>query len=376
MTNPENCSLCQMGAVIDPELTYTASGKIHGVSRFTVRRHVEHSETQEKFFNIPEEFITSRRKSVRTEDGWEIVNFKNTALPFVELRETLEEDLREAFTQPWPVRPSEGRLRVPAKVIAPADFQIGKVDVNGGTADTIQRVRTSVQRIIADMEEFHYDEIIMPELGDIIENFQNVSSQRETNDAYLTKQIRIARRLMAEIIRALAPYCDKLTYIAVPSNHCTVRVGPKSPASVPDDDYGIEISHQLEEIFEGREGYEHLQFVRPADIHLEEVVYYSEAADTTFLFAHGHQANNAFKFGEYVSKLAAYAHGPHHAVQIAMFGHFHNWIRYEWSGREIHVAPSSDNGSSWYSGKNGQWSRTGILVMDVVDGRSYSANIY
>ena len=379
MTKPENCRFCIDGIVIDTQLSNAMNGKIYGVSRDTVRRHKKHLDGAVKDpFGIPQEQITSRRKSVRLPDGsWEIVNFKPNTIVKENLKKYVEEDLASIFTQPVPEVKSNPTIgNIPLKVVNLADFQIGKVDVGGGTQETLARIRESVGRIISDIEGLFYDEIILADVGDIIENFYNTSSQDQTNDLYLTPQIRTARRIMAEIISLFAPLCRKLTYVSVPSNHCTVRKAPKAPASTPMDDFGIDISMALEEQFAGRKGYEHVSFVRPANDFSEEVVYFSRAGNTTFLFAHGHQRNSAFKLGEYVSDLSAYANSMHHNVQIAIFGHFHNRIQYEWHGREIHVCPASDNGSSWFSGRNGQWARSGILVFDVVDGRSYSPNIY
>lgn len=378
MTKPENCFFCTQNIVIDGQLSNTLNGKIYGVSRDTVRRHKPHMGVIKDPFGIPQEQVTSRRKSVRLPDGsWEIINFRPNTLVKENLKKHIEEDLASIFAQPIPeVEYSSGIGNVPLKVINLADFQIGKVDINGGTEDTLARIRESVARILADMEGLFYEEIILADVGDIIENFYNTSSQDQTNDRYLTQQTRIARRIRAEIIRQFAPLCRKLTDITVPSNHCTVRKAPKSPASTPMDDFGIDISMALEEQFEGRVGYEHLSFVRPATEFSEEVVYFSEAGNTTFLFAHGHQRNAANKLGEYVSDLAAYAHSDHFKVQVAVFGHYHNRMQYEHHGREIHVCPSSDNGSSWFSGRNGQWARSGVLVFDAVNGRTFSPNIY
>lgn len=249
-------------------------------------------------------------------------------------------------------------------------------DINGGTAEMVTRVRASVESIRKELEQGRVAELIIGELGDIIENFYNTSSQRETNDLNLMEQQRVARRLMAEIIATLTPYADKVVYVSVPSNHCAVRIGPKSPASTPDNDFGIEINHQLEEIFAGRQGYEHLSFVRPSDKHYEHVVYRSDVSNTTFFFAHGHKKNKPQMLGQLVSDLAAARIDGVENVDMAFFGHFHSMHLYQWHGRWVFVCPSSDGGSSWYTNQTGHHSTAGILAVDAQDGMWYNPNIH
>ena len=127
-------------------------------------------------------------------------------------------------------------------VVALADFQTGKTDVHGGTVNLYKRVRSVYAQM--EVELPHYKTIIAADLGDIIENFMDVGSQRQSNDLNLTDQLEAAISLIWEGLRVLHSKCDNLIYVAVPSNHCEVRtgVGNKNRASsVLSDDYGIHV---------------------------------------------------------------------------------------------------------------------------------------
>lgn len=371
------CKLCLMEARFSPSESNVSVGRTFGVSKDAVRRHKMHMNA-DPFFNVPDHLVTQRGITRRLEDGsYEKITWKpQQATLGATLKETLEQDLEALFAKPVTLPAPDVPVSQFTTLMFPTDLQTGKVDINGGTEEMIARVRASVESIRSLLGENRAEELIIGDLGDIIENFYNTSSQRETNDAHLLEQQRIARRLMTEIIVTLAPYANKLVYVSVPSNHCTVRIGPKSPAATPDNDFGIEISHQLEEIFAGRPGYEHLVFVRPSNKHYEHAVYRSEVSNSTFFFAHGHKKNKPQMLGQLVSDLAAGRIDGVEDVDIAFFGHFHSMHLYQWHGRWIFVCPSSDGGSSWYTNQTGQESTAGILMVDVREGMWSSPHIH
>lgn len=375
MTSPERCSLCNSGAILDPELSNVQNAKKLGVGKDTVRRHRAHVDP---YFNIPNEIITSRKTSVRLADGsWESVTYHPQALEMLEAAPRVEQVAREVFARPAPVVQRDEHVGTSTRLLQPTDLQLGKTDINGGTEETLERVRNSLAAFKADLEASPVDELIIADTGDIIENFYNTSSQAQTNDLDFSEQVDLATEVMSEIIRELAPYARKrLVYVAVPSNHCTIRVAPKSPASTPGNDVGLLVQKMIKKILADRPEYQHLEYVSPANKHLEYAVYHSDISDTTMLFAHGHHKNKAFNLGELVRDWGAAPGSEVNGVQIAFFGHFHSFHLYNSFGRWIVVGPSSDNGSSWFYNLSGQISMAGMLAMDIQSGMWYSPNIY
>lgn len=260
-------------------------------------------------------------------------------------------------------------------VLAPADWQIGKTDYEGGTKETLERIRQSLSVVVERLAERGqpYENIVLAEMGDIVENFYNTSSQRETNDLDITSQIRVARRMMLEVIREVAPWCDNLYYVAVPSNHGSVRVGFKQQAATVDNDWGLEIQAQvMDALAENPTAYGHVKAVKPAKNEESVALDIFEDGDHVGVlgFVHGHQASNPDKIGQW---WAGQSHGrrPTAMADILVTGHWHS-LRVQHSGdaRWIIVAPTSDPGSSWFTEKTGENSQSGMLSFEL-DGKNW-----
>jgi hypothetical protein len=252
-----------------------------------------------------------------------------------------------------------------AFVICPSDLQAGKGDYGLDHHDLTERVMWSWARAEAFCREYKPSEILIAELGDSIENINSTSSQRGTNTLALTEQVRLARRLLLEGIKRLAPLSPKLTYAAVPSNHGSVRIGPKSPENHVLDDYGIEIAEQLRDVVDNSPALDNVTIVVP-DLPHETLCL--DIANTGIGMAHGHLANSADGLGKW---WQGQSHGrlPLSQADIALFGHFHS-LRVQQSGdaRWLMVSPASDNGSSWYTSKTGESSTSGMLTFTVQNG--------
>lgn len=258
-------------------------------------------------------------------------------------------------------------------VICPSDMQVGKTSYNGGTDETIKRVMRSYENARRFLAQNPQREIIIAELGDPLENFYNTSSQRETNDLDLTGQVRVARRLLLEGIKVLAPYAPKLTYVTVPSNHGTVRVGFKAPAGDSHNDWGLEISHQLEDVTSASESLRHVEFVRPE--HLHESVNY-ETSGTNIGFVHGHQSRAAEKLGDWW-KGQVHGRGPTEKSDILLAGHWHSFrVQQSGASKWVMVSPAQDPGSDWFTELTGERSRTGMLSFTTHDGKWDNLTIY
>jgi len=252
-----------------------------------------------------------------------------------------------------------------AFIICPSDLQTGKGDYGLDHHDLTERVMQSWAKAEAFCREYQPSEILIAELGDSVENINSTSSQRGTNTLALTEQIRLARRLLLEGIKTLAPLSPKLTYAAVPSNHGSVRIGPKSPENHVLDDYGIEIAEQLRDVVK------HSTALSNVDVIVPELPHESlclRVAGTAIGMSHGHLANSADGLSKF---WQGQSHGrlPLSEADIALFGHFHS-LRVQQSGdaRWLMVSPASDNGSSWWTNKTGERSASGMLSFTVQDG--------
>ena len=258
-------------------------------------------------------------------------------------------------------------------VVALADFQTGKTDVHGGTVNLYKRVRSVYAQMEAELPR--YRTIIAADLGDIIENFMNVGSQRQSNDLNLTDQLEAAISLIWEGLRVLHSKCDNLIYVAVPSNHCEVRtgVGNKNRASsVLSDDYGIHVQRQIRRMAEMRpDVYGNMSFVCPSDYDAACTVKPSADDKSVLFFEHGHVGGGASqaKMRQHVKNMQAGRIAYAHLANIFVHGHYHTPEMYLVGDKTWVVGVSSiDSGSSWFTNMSGESAPSAVTSFVAKDG--------
>lgn len=244
-------------------------------------------------------------------------------------------------------------------VLGFADPQIGKVDANGGSAETVNQVLQSYANFVEVIKEEKPTEVLFADAGDGLENFYNTSSQRETNDLDLTGQVRVLRRIQAEGLRMIRPYCKVLTHASAPSNHGGVRIGPQQQASTASNDWGLEVSHQLQDVF-GEVGSDIL-FRRPNGDHALSLSH-KLASGTSIGLTHGDQSAQA-RMGAWWMGQAFGWDNPLRDVDILVYGHHHNQSIDEiYEGRWAIGLASSDRGSAWFTNKTGRSASSGMTM--------------
>lgn len=252
-------------------------------------------------------------------------------------------------------------------VLGFADPQLGKVDLNGGTDSTVERVMNSFERAAEILREEKPTELLFADLGDGLENFYNTSSQRETNDLDLTSQVRLLRRLQAEGIRMLAPLVPRFIHGSIPSNHGVVRIGFQAEASTQSNDWGLEVSHQLEDVFKDR--LDNAEFYRTTTPFASAISIVLEH-DTNVGLVHGHQAGQQGKLADWWMKQAFDSENPLHDSDILFAGHFHNLMQEEViAGRWVITANSADPGSAWFTTRTGRSATAGMTTFMTAGGK-------
>lgn len=378
--NPDNCHVC---SVIrdNSDLSNVAVAQLAHTTESSVRRHKipmhDPLLAKDSFFTeIPEAIITSRGTSRRLSDGsWEKITYRPQDLALYEAAKY--DDLEQAIAKfpPAPNMEPEGFGRGATEVLCLSDFQLGKTEANGGTKETVARVLRAVDRFVAKCQVSKPAEIFLFELGDVLENFDNTGTQRGTNDLDLTMQIRTARRLLLEVLYRVRDLAPRIVFVSIPSNHCSVRIsGTKDLASTSNNDWGIEISHQLADCTSGREGWGHIEFVR-TEGH-DEALTVTTQDGTVIGAVHGHQANNHNKVGDWWRGQSHGRRNNLHNADLLLHGHYHNLsVSQSGDARWIIGTPSSDGGSSWFTNKTGESSVAGMAAFTVVNGMWHDLRI-
>ena len=367
-------------------LTNVELAEKHNTSEATVRRHRAKlkrrgapNEGNDAFFSdVPVDAIVQRGKTIRLPDGsYEKITWKPGAVEMAEAKRLSYEDLGPVFQEPLLPRVS-ANVEDDTLIVCMSDFQVGKRQSGGGTEDTVRLVRRAIKDIEDDiLFRGPYNRIILADVGDSTEGFWNVASQAQTNDLSLTDQIRTVQRLYAEAVRTLSPLCSSMYYVAVPSNHCAVRTGPgkNSRANSPDDDFGIMVSKNIEDILEDRAGYEHVKFFRPEK--WEEAVTVDAADGTRIGFTHGHLAGSQSKVPTWFRDLAFGRRSGLYDARILVHGHWHNFgVRQVGDARWVISCPSADRGSDWWTNISGDSTKPAILTFEAQGGNASSWELY
>lgn len=320
-------------------------------------------------------------------EDWKITGFRkikygNPAMPMESVRftyapvrgvETFEmpdlDDLHRAIKASTPIRPRAQQHGSLTTLVADiADPQTGKTGERGGTEELLVRLEKSLARWTEKAEEVRPAEILVLDGGDAIENFESVASEERTNDLQLTEQIRVWRRIFWSWIDRAADLAPVVKVASVPSNHCRVRRG-KGNLGTPADDYGIEVLSQVADMASVYpERYGHVSFHSPAGE--SESLAIPLVGGKIIGAAHGHQVTNPNNFAKWLGGQAL-GRTPISAADIFLFHHFHH-LRIEAIGddRWFFIAPTSDNGSSWFRNLSGNESEPGVLSF-LVDERGW-----
>lgn len=378
----KHCAICEK---IDPTLPHTENAENIGVAESTIRRHraakatASHTnldDADDFFADIPAEIITNRGRSTRLEDGsWEKITYRPQDLARVNAHELRYDDLLAEIKAFQPLTLfrdySEAVKPDSDRVLCVADLQIGKAkEVGGGTPQTIAKVKQAFADFATILAQNPTNTVLFVDNGDIVEGFDNTGSQAQTNDSDMTTQLRIARRLIWEGLKLIAPLCKKLVYVSVSSNHCQVRAkNSKDLASVVENDWGLFIADEIRDLLEAADNpaLAHVEVVVPAQG--EEAVTI-KVGTTNIGFVHGHQSGSPDKIGEWWKGQSHGRRSGLHMADILVHGHYHS-LRVTQSGdsRWLIGAPTSDPGSGWFARIKGETAKSGMLTFTIADGQ-------
>ena len=254
-----------------------------------------------------------------------------------------------------------------ALIIAPADLQVGKTGVKGGTPELIARLLESYDRIEQQLKAGKYERVFILEMGDIIESVSNQAmyNQLESNDLSPMQQVDKAAALMLELIKRCVKYAP-VTYGSVASNHCQNRFKGQQVGRPGLDDWGIVILQQLRRVTTEL-GLE-VEYLVP---HPQDEGFAFRYGVNTIGAVHGHQAARPDGIKKWWQQ-STFGNQWVQACDVLITAHFHHLRveelgqRFDGRGSKFWVqCPTSDNGSDWYRRTAGEDSTTGILTIEL-----------
>jgi hypothetical protein len=275
---------------------------------------------------------------------------------------------------------SKARTNDKVFVIAPADFQVGKVGSRGSAEELIARIFASYNAIEAHLKKHKYDRIVILDMGDIIEGVSNKADMQQvaTNFASPMQQVDLAAALIWDLLKIVAKYAP-VTYGSVASNHCQYRVNKQQVGKPGQDDWGIVILQQLRRLAS--------ETNLPVDTWLipqpeDEGFAYDVFGDGLHVLGaiHGHQVNRPDSFPQFW-KGQVFGSSYLAAVTVMVSGHFHHCRVQELGGapaggsRWWIQASTSDNGSDWYRLTTGEDSDTAITCFELTKGVPFKGEV-
>lgn len=243
-------------------------------------------------------------------------------------------------------------------VIDLADFQLGKTDVRGGTAETLARSEVALASVLEQIARERPTSVILADLGDSSEGYESAPNAARTNDLQMTEQVRVWRRILWRWTDAISRLVTRLRVVGVPSNHCRVRQG-KNYVGTTLDDWGIEAIAQVADIAAGNpEAYGHIEFIVPGEH--EEYVLLELANGKTAAFIHGHQVSRPDLLPEFIKRNSRRGIGQ---ADYVFVGHFHHLRIVAFGDNQfLFICPTNDSGSTWFA-PSGEFSEPGVLVV-------------
>lgn len=267
-----------------------------------------------------------------------------------------------------------------ALVVMLSDFQIGKVDSRGGTEQLLERVFAAFDRIELKVKKGKYSQVLICEMGDVIEGFYNKADQQQvySNDRSIMNQVDLAISLTWELVKRLRNYAE-LTYATVASNHCQWRISKQQVGNPGEDDWGIVIAKQLARLAKETNTQLKVLIPNPMDESLAVDVF-GDQFHVLGLW-HGHQASRPEGIPSWWTNQA-FGNQPVASATIGLTGHFHH-LRVQELGQSHNGGSrfwiqgrTMDNGSNWYRLNSGSDSQAGITCFELEKGKHFTGAVF
>ncbi len=269
-------------------------------------------------------------------------------------------------------------------VVLWSDLQVGKVDQHGGTPELVARLQKTLSSVLRQIADEKPSQAILADLGDMIENFQNVASMQQnyTNDLSIMEQVDLSVSLTWTALASIAAMVPQVTYASVGSNHCQFRAANGKPIGKPTDDWGIFIGRQLARLAT-ESNTTNIRFLEPQPHHESLAIDVFGDGYHVLGIVHGHQAKRPDQMATWW-RGQAFGRQPVADASLLIHGHFHH-LRVTECGsvirgddlasRFIVMAPTIDNGSSYYRLTTGEDSVPGLATLTLHKGKDFTGTV-
>lgn len=255
-------------------------------------------------------------------------------------------------------------------VCALGDWQIGNADA-GGVRAQLDAIAALPDLLTARLREIRrrrpVGHVVVAGLGDLTEGTcGHYPAQQWSVQANRREQVRIVRRGVYEIVKALAPLAERVTLTAVGGNHGENRQGGRAFTDPADNDDVAAFEMVAERLAERPDLYGHVAARLPAD----RLAVSIDCSGTLVAFTHGHLARpKGLPAATLWSWWESQAMGRYYPgvadAQILVTGHYHHLNVRAQAGRTLMIGPSLTAVGAWWGDATGQTCQPGTLTFGV-----------
>lgn len=270
---------------------------------------------------------------------------------------------RKARTPKRPAPTGEDAL-----IILLSDWQVGNADA-GGIVTQLARIAELPDKLTHRIKQLRkaghpVGHVVIACMGDLVEGCHSFYPGQEAMvQLDRREQLRVVRRGILDIVRAVAPLAERMTLTAVGGNHGEHRASGKRVTG-PNDNDDVAVCEQVAEILEENpDAFGHIEIRLPAD----RLSVTLEAGTKVLGFTHGHLAKPK---GDPASTMWEWwrgqAFGLDNAAGTAEYlfaGHYHHTNVRSQQNRTLMVCPSLTAVGDWWSNGQGMRSDPGTLTV-------------
>ena len=251
-----------------------------------------------------------------------------------------------------------------ALVVCLADWQTGGDDPVAFTESVLAMKNRVVERI----KTVQPQRLVVVGMGDMIEGCDGHYAMQtfQTGASGLNgrrDQMKLARRLLVDLVQEWARHVPEMVVSAVPGNHGENRKNGKAFTTFEDND-DIAVFEQTAEIFGANpETYGHVRFVLPD----EDMCLTLDVYGTVVGFIHGHQARRGATPQQKLLNWwmrKGYADHPVGDAHVLVSGHFHTLQVAQDGTRTWFQCPAMAQ-SRWWEESGGARTATGTLTFTI-----------
>lgn len=251
-----------------------------------------------------------------------------------------------------------------AMVVCLSDWQVGKAD-GDGTVGTVDRILRSSARVVDEIRRVKPARVVIVGMGDLVENCDgHYPGQTFTVELDRREQVRVARRLIRDLVVGVSRVCGDVLVSAVAGNHGENRRNGKAFTG-PGDNDDVAVFEMVAEVLAANpDAFGHVKFHVPDD--RLEVMF--EVEGRRLGFHHGHIAGRGSTPQQKQAnwwKDMAFMESAIGDCEFLFTGHYHHLSVVDHGPRVHFQCPAMDGGSRWWEDRGGGRSASGTLTVMV-----------